>query len=462
MPTRFPRLFASHDPVPRRVLVLAISLAFSVSAFGANLNNDRGCDISVAPAATLLLPYFEVDLEDRLGQTTLFKITNVGSIPQAARITLWTDIAYPIVSFDVYLTGYDVQGFNLYDVLMGELGSARGTGTGVSPGDFGEINPFLNDALCSELPGAIPDYLVARMQSAFTLGTLAANGQVAGCNTVGGVHENAVGYVTVDVVGNCSGNGPLDPHYFDVDIRYDNVLIGDYQQVDVKQNFAQASPMVHIRAIPEGGTPDTRAGLPARYATPLPQTFYGNLQKSVRPKADARQPLPSLFAVRWIKGGAGNFDTHFKIWRGSSQGPTSQCIDYQKNFRQKMGETVAFDEDGNAEGTTDYTCSAPSCIGPDPFVLRNTSLVSAVDSEIFPTLTGEARAGWLYMNLDSDQTDQKAQQGWVIASMRAEGRYSVDMDGMIFGNGCSAPVPDTEFNTPAGKAVIGPVPSSVR
>jgi hypothetical protein len=456
MPTRFTRLFGSHDPLARRALVLAIILAFSVAAFGVTLNNDRGCDISVVPAATLLLPYFEIDLEDRLGQTTLFKITNVGNIPQAARITLWTDMAYPVVSFDVYLTGYDVQGFNLYDILHGELGSSRGTGTNVSPeGDFGDNNPFLNDALCSELPGAIPENLIERMQSAFTIGKVAPLGNLAGCNLVGGSHVNAVGYVTIDVVGNCSGTSPIDPDYFEVDIRYDNVLMGDYQQVDVKQNFAQASPMVHIRAVPEGGTPDTRAGLPARYATPLQRTFYSHLQKPVRPKADARQPLPSLFAVRWINGGAGQFETHFKIWRQSAVPPTVGCSGYFKNFRQKMGEAVAFDEDANAEGTTDYFCPAPICISPDPFVLPSTSLVSATNSDIFPMLTREARSGWLYLNLDSDQTDQAAQQGWVIASMRAEGRYSVDMDAMILGNGCSAPARDTEFNTPQG---IGKIP----
>ena len=42
-------------------------------------NNDDTCDISVAPAATLLLPYFEVDFKSSAAtaRTTLFTITNV-------------------------------------------------------------------------------------------------------------------------------------------------------------------------------------------------------------------------------------------------------------------------------------------------------------------------------------------------------------------------------------------------
>ena len=46
----------------------------------ATTNNDDSCDIGVAPAATLLLPYFEVDLDDPAGETTLFTITNVSNL----------------------------------------------------------------------------------------------------------------------------------------------------------------------------------------------------------------------------------------------------------------------------------------------------------------------------------------------------------------------------------------------
>src|SRR5437016_3891160 len=59
-------------------------------------NNDDSCDIGVAPAATLLLPYFEVDLVNRT-TTTLFTITNVSRLPQIAHVTIWTDRSFPVL-----------------------------------------------------------------------------------------------------------------------------------------------------------------------------------------------------------------------------------------------------------------------------------------------------------------------------------------------------------------------------
>ena len=81
-------------------------------------NNDDSCDIGVAPAATLLLPYFEVDVSTARATTTLFTITNVSRYPQIAHCVVWTDYSIPILDFNIFLTGYDVQGINLYDVIV--------------------------------------------------------------------------------------------------------------------------------------------------------------------------------------------------------------------------------------------------------------------------------------------------------------------------------------------------------
>src|SRR5947208_8733771 len=97
------------------IAVLACSLSTSLPA--ATTNNDDSCDIAVLPAATLLLPYFEVDFNSPqpTAKTTLFTIVNTTQIPQIAHVTLWTDWGFPIVDFNIFLTGYDVQGINLYD-----------------------------------------------------------------------------------------------------------------------------------------------------------------------------------------------------------------------------------------------------------------------------------------------------------------------------------------------------------
>ena len=66
----------------------------------------------------------------------------------------------------------------------------------------------------------------------------------------------AVGYVTVDVVNSCSKASPLDPEYYAKTLLFDNVLTGDYERVMPDKavgNYAGGNPLVHIRAIPEGG-----------------------------------------------------------------------------------------------------------------------------------------------------------------------------------------------------------------
>src|SRR3984893_11549592 len=88
------------------------------------------CRLGNQPAATLLVPYFEVDLSNPAGRTTLLSVNNAAPRPTLARMVLWTDWGVPTLAFDIYLTGYDVQTFNLRDVFNGNLPQ---TGPGISP-----------------------------------------------------------------------------------------------------------------------------------------------------------------------------------------------------------------------------------------------------------------------------------------------------------------------------------------
>jgi len=115
----------------------------------------------------------------------------------------------------------------------------------------------------------------------------------------------AIGYATIDVAATCSVALPIDPGYFSAEILFDNVLIGDYQDVNQSTtagNYAGGNPLVHIRAIPEGGP----AG--SLVATNLPFTFYDRYQggalTSTARTVDRRQPLPSAFAA-WTRCRAG-------------------------------------------------------------------------------------------------------------------------------------------------------------
>ena len=89
------------------------------------------------------------------------------------------------------------------------------------------------------------------------------------------------------------------------------------------------------------------------------------------------------------------------------------------------------------------------------FTLPETSLTSVADACIYPQLANGAVGGWMYLNLDNSTTDSPlASQNWVVVSMRAEGRYSVDFDAAWLANGCTIEEPISEVTT--GSEIIGP------
>src|SRR5512134_1277002 len=99
--------------------ILAV-LVPALLLFGATRARAELGTIDNTAGATLLLPYFEVDLADPIGMTTLFSIIASGEFgtppnqfPSAAsagvaHVTLWTDLGIPTFAFDIYLTGFDV------------------------------------------------------------------------------------------------------------------------------------------------------------------------------------------------------------------------------------------------------------------------------------------------------------------------------------------------------------------
>src|SRR5215510_4955669 len=99
----------------KRVVALALVLAVLGWAVPAHAVI---CTIDDVPAATLLLPYFEVDLDNPNGITTLLSVNNASSSAVLAHFEVWTDLSVPIFDFNLYLTGYDAQTINLRDILV--------------------------------------------------------------------------------------------------------------------------------------------------------------------------------------------------------------------------------------------------------------------------------------------------------------------------------------------------------
>jgi hypothetical protein len=441
-------------------------------------DNDDSCDISLLPAATLLVPYFEVDFRTPqvVARTTIFTIQNTTAMPQIARVTLWTNWSDPMLTFNVFLTGYDVQGINLYDVfargsVAPSLGTSGGTSNQTPVGTISlqnDQNPhFLPDAAftCSSNPGPLGAALLADLQTAFTSGKIAAPGCTVS-NQVGSVHVNAIGYATIDVVADCNSTSPIAPEYFTREILFDNVLTGDVQHINPNPatgNYAGGNPLVHIRAIPEGGA----AG--AFVATNLPYTFYDLYTPGAPGRTqDRRQPLPSAFMPRFIEGGTGEFNTNLQIWREAIVAPTTCPLAYRSNSNMTIAENIRFDEHENSEYWRSQGCVLGGCV---PNGLPSTAAPSTA-SAFFPShSTSGDVGGWLYLNLNNGGSSAysaerrnyrfgtttggpRQSQGWVVTSMYAEGRYAVEMDALPVGNGCS-PAPDLST-----RSSIGPAPNA--
>jgi hypothetical protein len=435
----------------------------------ATTRNDDSCDIGVAPAATLLLPYFEVDITAPVAtaQTTLWTITNVSNVPQIAHVTVWSDWSYPVLDFNIFLTGYDVQAINMYDIIArGVIAPERGTSNASTPGTrslnniTGNTN-FLSSAAvnCSpaSLPVQIPSNILTDVQSGLTNGLYS----LCGTSRIGGTHTNAIGYVTVDVAATCSFTLPTESLYYSTEILFDNVLIGDYQQVNPNPatgNYAQGNPMVHIRAIPEGGPAGSIPG------TNLPVTFYDRYTPTGSDTRDRRQPLPSVFAARYIQGGASGFLTDYKFWREGVTGAAAACASYINNRNLGVTEVVRFDERENP------TTLAPTLIispfNPGTFTTPEAIRIPTTNAS-FPPLTSGDVAGWMYLNLNNGAalgaanpySTVRASQNWVIVSMFAEGRYSVDFDAAWLGNGCSPAALAPTATTATGANPIAPRPN---
>jgi len=141
------------------------------------------CTIDDVPAATMLLPYFEVDLGNPNGVTTLFSINNASATAILAHVVVWGDLSVPVLDFNVYLTGYDVQTINLRDILVGGIlprtaSAAQDTGeaepnpapTPTAISNQGEFSDDVTFASCTGQlpPPVLPASFILHLQQSLT------------------------------------------------------------------------------------------------------------------------------------------------------------------------------------------------------------------------------------------------------------------------------------------------------
>ena len=388
--------------------------------------------IDVVPAATLLLPYFEVDLMKGMQVNTLFSINNASATAMLAHVTVWSDQSIPVLDFDVYLTGYDVQTINLNEVLVwgklpptasvGQDPSGAALGAGISP--RGPLSQDINFASCGTLP--YPDPALNAAFRAHLAAVLQGNPSPTFGTCYGSKTKDNIlrGYVTVDTVNACNVLFPSQmiqpPTPYSTVITNQNVLWGDYFYVNATENFAQGDTLVHIESCP------------ACFA-PGDHTFYGRYDNATA--IDAREALPTTMGARYINGGDFTGGTSFAVWREG--GDQTSAVSYNCNLQgpaqwYPLGATqiVVFDE--AEQVVTPENCPSGFDCGFD-IVIPNEAQRVGAGADI-PT---PFSFGWVYLNLQwgllPAYGDNFAQM-WLTTIMDASGRFSVGFEGVAFDN----------------------------
>jgi hypothetical protein len=411
------------------------------------------CTIDDVPAATLLLPYFEVETDNWEGRTTLFEINNASSVATIAHVVVWSDLSVPVLDFNVYLTGYDVVPINMRDILNGILPNTAPAD--LDPADTVSPQGALSDddggftGCSSQLPpDPLPALFVDHLQTSLTGEASVLFGGNCFGRQLG--DDIARGYVTVDVVDSCSLQFPGSPGYFGAGgtgtALNDNILWGNYYYVEPGSEFAQGETLVHIEA--DGANSET--AIPGQY------TFYGRYTTPAFSAADNREPLATNFAARYLTDPGSGFDgTDLIVWRDShvnqgqftctatraDAGPASNT-QLRTWFPLSQEEIILFDEQEQIEIPDQFPVSPVPPSGPTLLPFPAETQRVEVGGDFLPT---PFLNGWIFLNLNTTiaaapapAEDPAAAQAWVTTVVENQGVFSVGYDAIQLDSACMA------------------------
>jgi hypothetical protein len=408
---------AAEEVVMKKVVAgvaLAIALAVAAPTRAQTIDAQH---VTNDPGATVLLPYFEAQVPKKIGgkapgTTTLFSINNASATAILAHVTIWSDLAVPVLAFNVYLTGYDVQQIDMIDILNGKLPRTASVGQDQQDtiSNHGSVSQDINFATCNgQLPP--PDVLdeptIQHIRAALTgkPSALFAN-QCFGRDYLE-KKPVARGFITAD--NSCTTRLPNDIQYFIEDITTQNVLWGDFFFLNKSKKIGRGDALVAIRA---SQTDPETSGI-------FQYSFYHSTNGSFV-AVDKRQPLGSVFAGRFVnvpKHPLFSSGTSALVWRDTKANSAAfPCGALPAFFPLGQRQLVVFDEQEN-----------PELIGFAPFPAA-TQLVKVGG----PTFPVSAPSGWLYMDLNAPVPsasgpieNPSAEQGFVSMVFESKAKYSV-------------------------------------
>jgi hypothetical protein len=366
------------------------------------------CTTDQRPAATLLIPWFQVTFNPTDNNPiasgagaldTFVTIGNASAAPMIAHVSVYNDRSVLVLDFNVALTGFDVQPMSMSSILSGHLPITpiganhqsvandvcqRNSAAAVYPNPNGylRVRP-LNPATSADnsIATALYPNPAFGVGSAFQLQTLDSldetNDNLApACGGTNGVFSGVIhGYITIDHANYCNLSDPTDARYYSFDaIGNENNLWGEVLYTSGTGLTTVALNAVAVesdRAFSEaagafaGGGQGTQTDTGrtrtfyARYWTPSTETDCGNCAGTLASGnnlflnapwdtgfGDEREPLGLKYAARYIESGAGGITTHWTVWRAGS-GSLTNLTGSSCAAVETIPSLVFYDEDEN-------------------------------------------------------------------------------------------------------------------
>lgn len=324
----------------RKSLFLAVLL---VCSFFMQVRPVRAalCALDAAPAATLLVPYFEVDMTRQSCQrgtgvsTTVF-VTNLSASSVLAHVVLWSAWSVPVLDFDVYIKGYGVQEIDLGEILCsGEIPGAE------------SANGFKGREVSEETRA----HMVAWLQGKESPRDQNCAGPASG--------NKAIGYVTIDAVTSSTSGSPADGASYMAKLDTRNVMVGDAYLTDsnvrgvnsICAGSSRCASRLKRRVLRERGLPGLNVvHIEADGSGTLflngDTTFYGRYTNNSA--ADKREPLPSVYHIRYRKTVVKK-KLDMITWReGSADASPVDCGTTPSWYPLDEGSRIAFNDDAEA------------------------------------------------------------------------------------------------------------------
>lgn len=363
------RLSSSGSLLPLAIAFAMLSATPGRAVIGTN---------DLVPAATLLLPYFEVAVDNPQGVTTIIRIRNVDATPAVVHAVVWTDLGVPTVNFNILLDSFQTRKIDLRDLFdEGNLGFPAFGGNCGSLAEQGIAPASIADFQGAHRGRASTDFLSGRC------GALIYGDRIAR------------GYITFDSANDCSTSNIVEDSstYFQnggVGVANNrNVLWGDYSMIDESQMLAHSEPMVHVEASAEDDLPSGA------------RTFYG--QFIGFSSTDDREPLAQTWGVRYV-----HQLTDIICWRDQPAREPFVCepakfAATQSNPPPILSNVVVSVHDHESNSDT-YLDSPVPC--------DSTTRRTTVGSEAFPAFP---KTGWIRIDTDGDLPVFQQTQGFVVS-----------------------------------------------